>query len=539
MEIFKGKVICQGMTLGPIHVFQKEDFTVNRMQIDNPENEIKRMHEAKEKAISEIQDLYDKALASVGEESAAIFEVHSMMIQDGDYLDAIENIINVESVNAEYAVITVRDQFAKMFRNMDSDYMKEREVDVIDVSNRLVGCLRGDNPNKNDLVVPSIVVADDLTPSDTIRLEKSKILAFVTKKGASNSHTAILARTMNIPAITGMTFDINSLVSGTEAIVDATKGVVVMEPDEAYKNKAIVEIKREKEKRDTLLKYKGLDNVTLSGKRINLYANIGCIEDLDYALDNDAGGIGLFRSEFLYIGRSSLPEEEEQYDTYKQAVETLQGKKLIIRTLDIGADKKADYLDIGHEENPALGFRAIRLCLKRPSIFKTQLRALYRAAAHGPVSIMFPMIISVEEVMKIREICHETIEGLEKDGLSYGEVEIGIMIETPAAVMISDELAKLVDFFSIGTNDLTQYTLAIDRQNENLEDFYNPHHKAILKMIKIVVDNAHKEGKWVGICGELAADTALTETFIEMGIDELSVSAGAVLAVRQAIRNAK
>ncbi len=539
MEIFKGKVICQGMTLGPIHVFLKDDFTVNRMQIDNPENEIKRMHEAKEKAISEIQDLYDKALANVGEESAAIFEVHSMMIQDGDYLDAIENIINVESVNAEYAVITVRDQFAKMFRNMDSDYMKEREVDVIDVSNRLVGCLRGDNPNKNDLAVPSIVVADDLTPSDTIRLEKSKILAFVTKKGASNSHTAILARTMNIPAITGMTFDINSLVSGTEAIVDATKGVVVMEPDEAYKNKAIVEIKREKEKRDTLLKYKGLDNVTLSGKRINLYANIGCIEDLDYALDNDAGGIGLFRSEFLYIGRSSLPEEEEQYDTYKQAIETLKGKKLIIRTLDIGADKKADYLDIGHEENPALGFRAIRLCLKRPSIFKTQLRAIYRAASHGPVSLMFPMIISADEVMQIKSMCLEAKDSLEKDGLPYGDVEMGIMIETPAAVMISDELAKLVDFFSIGTNDLTQYTLAIDRQNENLEDFYNPHHKAILKMIKIVVDNAHKEGKWVGICGELAADTTLTETFIEMGIDELSVSAGAVLAVREAIRKAK
>ena len=417
--------------------------------------------------------------------------------------------------------------------------MQEREVDVRDISNRLIGCLHEKQSCNNDLTEPSIIVADDLTPSDTIKLDNSKILAFVTKKGTSNSHTAILARSMNIPALTSKALDIDSFVTGTEAIVDANNGFFILEPNEEQTQEAVKVMKEEKEKRDDLLKYKGLENVTLSGKKIELYANIGSIEDLDFALENDASGIGLFRSEFIYIGKNSLPKEEEQYETYKQAVDGLKGKKLVIRTLDIGADKKAEYLNIGDEDNPALGFRAIRLCLKKPNIFKTQLRALYRAAAHGPVSIMFPMIISVEEVMQIKQICLEVIESLEKDGLDYGQVETGIMIETPAAVMISDELAKEVDFFSIGTNDLTQYTLAIDRQNENLGDFYNPHHKAIFKMIQMVVDNAHKEGKWVGICGELASDTTLTEKFIDMGVDELSVSANAILAVRKAIRMAR
>ena len=540
MEKFEGKIICKGMTLGPIHVFVKENFKITRtnIDIDDIDKEIERVHVALDKAVKEVEELYKKALDDVGEESAMIFEFHSMMLQDEDYVGSIDSIIKNLKVNAEYAVSTVRSQFAEMFRNMDSEYMREREIDIIDISNRLIACLYGKQMGNNKLDVPSIIVADDLTPSDTIKLDKSKILAFVTQKGTSSSHTAILARSMNIPALIGMTFDLSTLVSGTEAIVDADNGIFIIEPSEEEKAKAAKAMIAEKEKRDDLLKYIGQENITTSGKKIELYANIGSIDDLAYALENDASGVGLFRSEFLYIGKNSLPREDEQYEIYKRAIEELKGKKLIIRTLDIGADKKAEYLELENEENPALGFRAIRLCLKRPNIFKTQLRALYRAAAHGPLSVMFPMIISVEEVMQIKQICLEVMESLEKEGIEYGEVEVGIMIETPAAVMISDELAKEVDFFSIGTNDLTQYTLAIDRQNGNLDDFYNPHHKAILKMIKMVVDNAHNEGKWVGICGELASDTMLTQMFINMGVDELSVSANSILPVRKAIRKA-
>lgn len=539
MEKFEGKVICSGTTYGAIHVFVKDTFKAVYSNIEDTEKEIERLHSAIDIAIAEIQEIYDKALSNVGPESAAIFEVHSMMLQDEDYIEAIESIITSEKVNAEYAVTVVREQFSEIFRNMDSEYMRERVVDVRDISNRLVNCLHGKQAEENNLEVPSIIVADDLTPSDTIKLDKSKILAFVTKKGTSNSHTAILARSMNIPALTCMTIDINTLVTGTEAIVDANNGLFIIEPTKEQTQEAFNVMNIEEEKSRDLLKYKGLENVTLSGKKIELYANIGSIEDLDYALENDASGVGLFRSEFIYIGKDGFPSEEEQYETYKQAVEGLKGKKLIIRTLDLGADKKADYLDIGHEENPALGFRAIRICLKKPNVFKTQLRALYRASAHGPVSIMFPMIISLEEVIQIKQICLEVKESLDKDGLEYGDVEIGIMIETPAAVMISDELAKEVDFFSIGTNDLTQYTLAIDRQNENLGDFYNPHHKAILKMIQMTIDSAHKAGIWVGICGELASDTSLTEKFVEMGVDELSVSPNIILKVRKAIREAR
>lgn len=539
MEKFEGKVICSGTTYGAIHVFVKDTFKAVYSNIEDTEKEIERLHSAIDIAIAEIQEIYDKALSNVGPESAAIFEVHSMMLQDEDYIEAIESIITSEKVNAEYAVTVVREQFSEIFRNMDSEYMRERVVDVRDISNRLVNCLHGKQAEENNLEVPSIIVADDLTPSDTIKLDKSKILAFVTKKGTSNSHTAILARSMNIPALTCRIMDINTLVTGMEAIVDTNKGLFIIEPTKEQTQEAFNVMNIEEEKSRDLLKYKGLENVTLSGKKIELYANIGSIEDLDYALENDASGVGLFRSEFIYIGKDGFPSEEEQYETYKQAVEGLKGKKLIIRTLDLGADKKADYLDIGHEENPALGFRAIRICLKKPNVFKTQLRALYRASAHGPVSIMFPMIISLEEVIQIKQICLEVKESLDKDGLEYGDVEIGIMIETPAAVMISDELAKEVDFFSIGTNDLTQYTLAIDRQNENLGDFYNPHHKAILKMIQMTIDSAHKAGIWVGICGELASDTSLTEKFVEMGVDELSVSPNIILKVRKAIREAR
>lgn len=536
MKSVKAKAVYKGIALGRIYVLRKNDYTVKRTKIDNPEEEIKRMHQAKEMASGQLQNLYEKAVKEVGESSAAIFEVHQMMLEDDDYVESIENIIRTQQVNAEYAVAVTGDNFSEMFACMDDEYMQARSADVKDISERIVRCLFGGEEQSTDFDEPVIIVADDLAPSETVSLDKEKILAFVTVHGSTNSHTAILARTMNIPALIGAEMDLEELHSGMEALVDGFKGVFLLEPSEEVKADATKAMEKEKEKQALLHHLKGKENVTKSGKKIKLFANIGSISDLGYALENDAGGVGLFRSEFLYIGKDALPSEEEQFRIYKQAAQNMAGKKVIIRTLDIGADKQADYLQLGKEENPALGYRAIRICLTKTDIFKTQLRALYRAAAYGNISIMYPMIISTEEVEQIKKISAEVKKELAEENVPYKDVEEGIMIETPAAVMISDELAKMVDFFSIGTNDLTQYTLAIDRQNENLDLFYNPHHKAILKMIQIATDNAHKEGKWIGICGELGADPELTETFVNMGIDELSVAPSSILKLRKIIR---
>lgn len=536
MKRIEAKTVYKGIALGKIYVMQKSDSSVNRIKVEDSENEIARMHRAKSIAQDQLKELYDKAVKEVGESNAAIFEVHQMMLEDLDYVESIENIIRTQQVNAEYAVAVTGDNFAEMFAGMDDDYMKARSADVKDISERLIQCLKGGASQEDDFKEPVIIVADDLAPSETVTLDKSKILAFVTVHGSTNSHTAILARTMNIPALIGAEMNLDEVKTGMEALVNGFNGEFIIEPSEELKEEAKCNIRKEKEKQELLKQLKGKENVTLSGKKIKLFANIGSISDLGYALENDAGGVGLFRSEFLYIGKNELPSEEEQFQIYKQAVQNMAGKKVIIRTLDIGADKQADYLHLGKEDNPALGYRAIRICLTQPEIFKTQLRALYRAAVYGNLSIMYPMIISTEEVAKIKQISAEVKQELAADSIPYKDVEEGIMIETPAAVMISDELAKMVDFFSVGTNDLTQYTLAIDRQNAKLDAFYNSHHKAILKMLQIVTDNAHKEGKWIGICGELGADPELTETFINMGIDELSVAPSAILKLRSIIR---
>lgn len=536
MKRIEAKTVYKGIALGKVYVMQKSDSSVNRIKVEDSENEIARMHRAKSIAQDQLKELYDKAVKEVGESNAAIFEVHQMMLEDLDYVESIENIIRTQQVNAEYAVAVTGDNFAEMFAGMDDDYMKARSADVKDISERLIQCLKGGASQEDDFKEPVIIVADDLAPSETVTLDKSKILAFVTVHGSTNSHTAILARTMNIPALIGAEMNLDEVKTGMEALVNGFNGEFIIEPSEELKEEAKCNIRKEKEKQELLKQLKGKENVTLSGKKIKLFANIGSISDLGYALENDAGGVGLFRSEFLYIGKNELPSEEEQFQIYKQAVQNMAGKKVIIRTLDIGADKQADYLHLGKEDNPALGYRAIRICLTQPEIFKTQLRALYRAAVYGNLSIMYPMIISTEEVAKIKQISAEVKQELAADNIPYKDVEEGIMIETPAAVMISDELAKMVDFFSVGTNDLTQYTLAIDRQNAKLDAFYNSHHKAILKMLQIVTDNAHKEGKWIGICGELGADPELTETFINMGIDELSVAPSAILKLRSIIR---
>lgn len=535
MNRIKGKAVYKGAALGKIHVLQKQEFDIKKEQIEDVDAQLVRVEAAKMKAAEELQVLYEKALQEVGEDGAAIIQIQQMMLEDEDYQEGIEEMLRSEHTNAEYAVWETGVQFAEIFANMDDVYMKERAADIRDITKRIVNCL-GNHNSTTDLTEPVIIVADDLSPSETVILDKSKILAFATVHGATNSHTAILARTMNIPALIGVSMDLLTLQTGMEAALDGFKEEFVLEPDEKYKEQILMQIEGEKKKRALLEEIKGKDTVTLSGRKVNLYANIGSIHDLDYVLENDAEGIGLFRSEFLYIGRNSAPDEEEQFKIYKQVAEGMAGKKVIIRTLDIGADKQADYLQMCREENPALGYRAIRICLTRKDIFKTQLRALYRAAVYGNISIMYPMIISTEEVAAIKAITSEVKQELKDEGIPYKDVEEGIMIETPAAVMISDELAGMVDFFSVGTNDLTQYTLAIDRQNEKLDPFYNPHHKAVLKMIELVTQNAHKEGKWVGICGELGADTELTETFVKMGIDELSVAPGAVLKIRQIIR---
>lgn len=536
MECLKGKSVYKGVAFGKISVLKKDDYVVKRVKIEDTQAELQRVEEAVEASKQQLQKLYEKALKEVGEASAAIFEVHQMMLEDEDYKESIENIISTQQVNAEYAVASTGDNFSQMFASMDDDYMRARAADIKDISNRLVKNLSGQSADVMDLDEPVIVVADDLSPSETVQMDKEKILAFVTVHGSANSHTAILARMMNIPALIGVDMDLEALHTGTEAAVDGFHGEFFVDPSEEVKERIQRKIEEEKEKQELLQQLRGKENVTKGGRHINLYANIGSVADMGYALENDAGGIGLFRSEFLYIGRNELPDEEEQFQAYKQAVQNMAGKKVIIRTLDIGADKQADYLNIEKEENPALGYRAIRICLAQPEIFKTQLRALFRASAYGNLSIMYPMITSTEEVAQIQAIVQEVKEELKTDGIPYNDVEEGIMIETPAAVMISDELAKMVDFFSIGTNDLTQYTLAIDRQNEKLDRFYNPHHKAILKMIQMVVDSAHQEGKWAGICGELGADPELTETFVRMGVDELSVAPSMILKLRKIIR---
>ena len=536
MMWFSGKTVYKGIQMGPVLVLKGNDSQVKRDKIQDADAEVERVGLAVEKAQQQLGKLYDKAVKEVGETSAAIFEVHQMMLEDEDYLDAIHNMIRTEMVNAEYAVAVTGDNFSEMFAGMDDDYMKARAADIKDISNRLVQNLQGKEDIDLNSSEPAIIVADDLSPSETVQMDKDKILAFVTVHGSSNSHTAILARMMNIPALIGVPLDLDALHSGMTAVVDGFTGEVIFEPDEQTCEDSKKRMEEEQEKLHLYQSLKGKENVTRDGKKINVFANIGSVGDVGYVLENDAGGIGLFRSEFLYLGRDNFPTEEEQFQAYKQVVQMMAGKKVIIRTLDIGADKQVDYFNLGKEENPAMGYRAIRICLKQPEIFRTQLRALFRAAVFGNLSVMYPMIISVEEVQKIYEIVDSVKAELDSDGVPYKIPEQGIMIETPAAVMVSDELAELVDFFSIGTNDLTQYTLAIDRQNEKLDEFYNTHHKAILRMIKMTVENAHKAGKWAGICGELGADLELTEEFVRMGVDELSVAPSMVLKLRKVIR---
>mgnify|MGYP002509460088 CR=1 FL=1 len=536
MMQFSGKSVYKGIVLGQTVVLGNQDTPVKRRKIDDAEAEIERVRLAGIKAKEQLQILYDKALKEVGEANAAIFEVHQMMLEDEDFLDSVHNMIRTEMVNAEYAAAVTGDNFSEMFAAMDDDYMKARAADVKDISDRLVRILEGRGVTDAFFGEPAIIIADDLSPSETVQMDKEKILALVTVHGSTNSHTAILARMMNIPALIGVPMDLGKIHTGMTAVVDGYAGTVTFEPDEELCEETRRRMEEEQEKLRLLEELKGKENITLGGRKINLYANIGSVGDIGYVLENDAGGIGLFRSEFLYLGRENLPTEEEQFQAYKQAAQMMAGKKVIIRTLDIGADKQAGYLNLGKEENPAMGYRAIRICLKQPDIFKTQLRALFRATMFGNISIMYPMITATEEVEKIFKIVREVRDELDAAKIPYKYPEQGIMIETPAAVMISDELAEMVDFFSIGTNDLTQYTLAVDRQNEKLDDFYNPHHKAILRMIKMVTDNAHKHGKWAGICGELGADPELTEEFVRMGLDELSVAPSMILKIRKIIR---
>ena len=539
MITIEGKSVFGGVSIGKLMFYKRNEKVIRRTHVDDVDAEWKRFEEAKNTAIDQLKVLYDKAIEDVGEANAMIFEIHQMMLDDLDYLESIEGIIRTQSVNAEYAVSTTADNFAQMFASMDDEYMRGRAADVKDISERLVRNLSGEGDNDLSSMEPSVIVADDLSPSETVQMDKEKILAFVTVHGSTNSHTAILARMMNIPALIGVPMDLNGLKTGMTAVVDGFSGQVIFEPEEDVRKETEKRMQEEAEKQKLLEELKGKENITPDGRKINIYANIGSVGDLGYVMENDAGGIGLFRSEFLYLGRNDFPTEEEQFQAYKQAVQTMAGKKVIIRTLDIGADKQVEYFNLGKEENPALGYRAIRICLKQPEIFKAQLRALFRAAVYGNLSVMYPMITSTEEVEKIYAIVAEVEEELKKQEVQYKIPEQGIMIETPAAVMISDRLAEMVDFFSIGTNDLTQYTLAIDRQNEQLDDFYNPHHEAVLRMIRMVVENAHKCGKWAGICGELGADLTLTEQFVRMGVDELSVAPSMILKLRKVVREMK
>lgn len=537
MITISGKSVFGGVSIGKILFYQRNDKVIKRERVDDVDAEWKRFQDAKDTAVEQLKGLYEKALEDVGEANAMIFEIHQMMLEDLDYLESIENIIRTQEVNAEYAVATTADNFAAMFSAMEDAYMQGRAADVKDVSERVLNILSGADTGIREMNEPCIIAADDLAPSETVQLDKSKVLGFATMYGSSNSHTAILARTMNIPAVIGLGEDLKAEYNGKDAIIDGFTGTLYIEPDEETMKAMQEKRAKDLEQRALLEQLKGKENVTKSGQKINVYANIGNVSDLGAVLKNDAGGIGLFRSEFLYLENSDFPTEEQQFAVYKKVAESMAGKKVIIRTLDIGADKQVDYFGLDKEENPALGYRAIRICLTRPEIFKTQLRALYRAAVFGNISIMFPMIISVKEVQKIKEIIAEVKEELKSEGIPYKEdVELGIMIETPASVMVSRELAKEVDFFSVGTNDLTQYTLAIDRQNSKLDEFYDPHHPAVLRMIRMAAESAHAEGAWIGICGELGADLELTEEFLKMGLDELSVSPSMVLPLRNRIR---
>lgn len=535
MEVYQGKSVFGGIAIGRISVHKKDEQQVKRVRIEDSEQEILRYRQAKQTAMEQLQGLYQKALKEVGEAKAAIFEIHQMMLEDDDYNESVENIIRMQQVNAEYAVASTGDNFAQMFSAMDDDYMRARSADVKDISERVLSVLGGRATGIAASGEPVIIVADDLAPSETVQLNKDLVLSFVTVHGSVNSHTAILARTMSIPALIGTAIPLTDDIDGKVGIVDGKNGCIYVDPDEDTLGRMQQLKLEEQEKKELLQTLKGRENITIDGKKIMLYANIGNSKDLAAVLQNDAGGIGLFRSEFIYLERDTFPTEEEQFQIYRTVAETMAGKPVIIRTLDIGADKKCDYFEMEPEENPAMGCRAIRICLTRPEIFKTQLRALFRASAFGNISIMYPMIISVDELRKIKTIVAEIRQELTEQGVTFGEPKQGIMIETPAAVMMSEELAKEVDFFSIGTNDLTQYTLAIDRQNPKLDAFYDPHHPAVLRMIQMVVENAHKSGIWAGICGELGADTTLTRRFLAMGVDELSMSPGSILPVRKII----
>ena len=533
---FSGKSVLAGVAIGKLYIFKKQEYTLVKETVEDAEAEVARFNAAREKAMEQLGKLYEKTLEEVGEEHAAIFEVHQFMLDDLDYIEAIEALIRDEKVNAEYAVDTTGNNFATTFSMMDDDYFKARSADVLDISKRVVNILAGIKESGIDSDEPVIIVADDLTPSETVQMDKSKILAFVTRFGSQNSHTAILARSMNLPSLINTNIELLDEFDGKMAVVDSFHDTLIVNPDEAAMKEAEADLKRWRDELSALDELIGLDNVTTDGRKVNIYANIGSVEDVEKVLKNDGHGIGLFRSEFVYLESQDYPSEDAQFEAYKKVVEGMGGKKVIIRTLDIGADKQADYFQLAHEENPAMGLRAIRICLERMEVFKTQLRAIYRASAFGKCSIMFPMIISVWEIKKIKEIVEVVKQELTAEGYAIGEVELGIMIETPAAVMMSDELAKEVEFFSIGTNDLTQYTLAIDRQNECINRFYDSRHPAVLKMIQMTIDNGHKNGIWVGICGELASDLTLTETFMDMGIDELSVSPTYILPLRKKVR---
>ena len=535
MQISKGKSVFGGIAIGKISVYKKDEQLVKRVKIEDADAEMERYTAARNIAAAQLQKLYDKALKEVGEANAAIFEVHQMMLEDEDYNESVENIIHSQMVNAEYAVASTADNFAQMFEAMDDDYMRGRAADVRDISERVITVLAGGAGSGLDSDEPVIIAADDLAPSETVQLDKDKVLSFVTAHGSENSHTAILARTMGIPALIGTGIDLDETVDGKLGIVDGTNGVVYVDPDAELLEEMKKKQQEEQEKKRLLQTLKGKENITLDGQKVMLYANVGNIKDLGIALQNDAGGIGLFRSEFIYLGQDHYPTEEEQFQIYKTVAETMAGRRVIIRTLDIGADKQCDYFELDKEDNPAMGLRAIRICLTRPEIFKTQLRALFRASVYGNINIMYPMIISVDEVRQIKAIVEEVKAELTEQGIEYGNPAQGIMIETPASVMMSRELAEEVDFFSIGTNDLTQYTLAIDRQNSKLDKFFDSHHPAVLRMIQMTVENAHKAGIWCGICGELGADQALTKDFLAMGVDELSVSPGSILPLRKII----
>ena len=539
MQRYQGKGVFGGIAIGKIHIYAKGEQQVKRYKITDTRAELERFQAARHKAVEQLELLHEKAVKEVGKANAAIFEIHQMMLMDDDYQESIENIITTQQVNAEYAVAVTSDNFAAMFASMEDEYMRGRGADVKDISERVLTILMGRDKAAVLTEEPVIIVADDLAPSETVQLDKDKVLSFVTVHGSANSHTAILARTMSIPALIGTPVPLDASIDGHPAVVDGNNGCIYVDPDEETLSIMEGKLAQEREKKELLLTLKGKESITLSGQKVSLYANVGSLADLSRALDNDAEGIGLFRSEFLYLEKENYPTEEEQFAVYKAAVEIMAGKQVIIRTLDIGADKQADYFQLSKEENPAMGCRAIRICLTRPEVFKTQLRALFRAGAYGKLAIMYPMITSVKEVRQIKAIAEEVKKELTEKGIPFGDVEQGIMIETPAAAITSDLLAGEVDFFSIGTNDFTQYLLAIDRQNEELEQFFDAHHPAVLRMIAMTVENAHNAGIWCGICGELAADTTLTEQFLKMGVDELSVSPGNVLGLKKVIRETK